>query len=873
MSSNLAGNYYLSGNIDCSATSSWNSGQGFVPVGGSSTPFTGKFDGKGYKITGLYFNRSGTSYQGLFGYLSGATVENVGLESLYIRGDDYIGGLAGYLKNSTVNNSYVVGNIVADDYIGGFGGVAQNSDISSCYSQGAVTSSGGSNDFAGGLIGKIYEGSSIIGSYSSSTMKGVNYLGGLVSYATDSTVTNSYATGNIGTSSSKAGFYSGGLIGYTSNVTINNSNATGIIYADDYIGGLVGSAVTTTIKESYATGAVTSIGGGEIDCAGGLVGQLYTSSSIINSYATGAVSGTGFRIGGLVGRTDSSSISGSHATGNVRGDDYFGGLVGEAQKTSITNSYATGNLTCTGSGDDYAGGLVGKISNSPSSISGSYATGSITCSGFYDGGLAGMAYNTTITNSYATGNVRADDFLGGLVGEISGTTISGSYAEGSITCSGSGEDKAGGLVGKIYNGASITNSFAKGSISCSGSYDGGLVGQITGTTTITNTYAIGDINGSSSVGGLIGSGSSTVVSSYWDIQTSGLTTSSGGTGKTTAQMKKESTFTNWDFENVWCMIDDVYYPSLYYFGNCKPTCTGCAVLSGSVCVAGNSCSGEHPNCVVTDNDGVCECSSSSCAAGRSCSASGTCTDCESSDGCGACACGTSQKPTGTGTCMNDSSCCAGECNMATGANSCSYSDSLCPSGVACNRSTLSCCALTLPYWRSSECRACSATSGLSGNCTTKGMMCNSSYDCVNCFANMQCTCDDGFVADGAGGCIEPVCFDDGDCGVDKCINAAHYDAFCSNCSASSKVWVDGTCESCPSGSSYHSGICLCIDGKIWNSSSNTCSKKSVISSHGVIDTKSTSTAETPESRYDRIKRKMNRITSSAYAGVADKESE
>lgn len=43
----------------------------------------------------------------------------------------------------------------------------------------------------------------------------------------------------------------------------------------------------------------------------------------------------------------------------------------------------------------------------------------------------------------------------------------------------------------------------------------------------------------------------TVTNSYWDTQTSGQATSAGGTGKTTAQMKSQSTFTGWDFLHIW----------------------------------------------------------------------------------------------------------------------------------------------------------------------------------------------------------------------------------------------------------------------------------------------------------------------------------
>jgi hypothetical protein len=54
----------------------------------------------------------------------------------------------------------------------------------------------------------------------------------------------------------------------------------------------------------------------------------------------------------------------------------------------------------------------------------------------------------------------------------------------------------------------------------------------------------------------------TVTASYWDTETSGLTTSAGGTGRTTAEMKQQSTFVDWDFDTVWQIDEGETYPYL-----------------------------------------------------------------------------------------------------------------------------------------------------------------------------------------------------------------------------------------------------------------------------------------------------------------------
>lgn len=60
------------------------------------------------------------------------------------------------------------------------------------------------------------------------------------------------------------------------------------------------------------------------------------------------------------------------------------------------------------------------------------------------------------------------------------------------------------------------------------------------------------VSGSSDLGGLIGywEGNQMVTSSYWDMESSGQSYSAGGEGKTTAEMKQQSTYVGWDFTNI-----------------------------------------------------------------------------------------------------------------------------------------------------------------------------------------------------------------------------------------------------------------------------------------------------------------------------------
>ena len=81
MQNDLGAYYELGNDIDASDTQSWNGGEGFEPVG----PFTGSFDGRGYTIENFHIDRIDVRYQGLFGFLDGAVVNNVHFNNANIR--------------------------------------------------------------------------------------------------------------------------------------------------------------------------------------------------------------------------------------------------------------------------------------------------------------------------------------------------------------------------------------------------------------------------------------------------------------------------------------------------------------------------------------------------------------------------------------------------------------------------------------------------------------------------------------------------------------------------------------------------------------------------------------------------------------------
>ncbi len=294
-------------------------------------------------------------------------------------------------------------------------------------------------------------------------------------------------------------FASIGQGGEVRNLTLEGGTVTGGYTAVPFIAGLY----------------VGSLAG---QCFGGKIENCFTSQPVLGGDQTGASAGNwmpreeGYLTGGLVGYCYNGSIENSAAAGSVTGGTNVGGLVGYCRGSSIVNSSATGGVIS----DENGGGLVGQ--NDTSTLQQCFATGVISCpdnvrSSFDFGGLIGQNYSGILENCFATGavagNVQNDCFAGGLIG---------------------------------YNSfGSITNCYA------------------TGVTPLL------DDNFFSSSGGLIGGGSpATITSCYWDVETTGQTSSKGGTGavgKTSAEMKRQSSFTGWDFTTVWGIIENLTYPS------------------------------------------------------------------------------------------------------------------------------------------------------------------------------------------------------------------------------------------------------------------------------------------------------------------------
>lgn len=235
----------------------YDSTAGWEPIGVKEdwnrvAPFSGSYDGKGFTITGLFINRPDEQAVGLFGSVEDASIKNVSLEQVNVRGRIQVGGLVGSNRAGEISGSSVQGDVHGEwSWTGGLVGSNYGTIINS-NAAGNVSSPG---DFIGGLAGFNHQPGVITNSYSLATVNGKG-------------VDNATA---------------GGLVG-VNHGEIKDSYATGNVSTKGTVGGLIGTIGTHgSLVHCYATGRVT---GDRPQFTGGLVGYNLGQehANVINSY-------------------------------------------------------------------------------------------------------------------------------------------------------------------------------------------------------------------------------------------------------------------------------------------------------------------------------------------------------------------------------------------------------------------------------------------------------------------------------------------------------------------------------------------------------------------------------------------------------------
>lgn len=276
---------------------------------------------------------------------------------------------------------------------------------------------------------------------------------------------------------------------------------------------------------------------------------VYNGNDFLITGLTINRSGFGNQNQGLFGCIEDATLQNiSLENVGIQAHSYVGAIAGLSETSTITNCIIDGSVT---GSSNRVGGLVGYIDFS--AIENCHVSGTVT--GWeYIGGLAGYCTNfSSIEGSIFTGNIVGSwNNIGGICGyNIGSSSIYETFAQGSIN----GNSNVGGMAG--FNLGFISDSFAAADV-LGNNYIGGLIGANYGD--LTNCFSIGSVQPGTSSGGLIGHGSgATIINSYWDVDTSGQTTSAGGEGRTTAEMTwpyADNTYVNWDFDFTWFADED-----------------------------------------------------------------------------------------------------------------------------------------------------------------------------------------------------------------------------------------------------------------------------------------------------------------------------
>ncbi len=256
-------NAELTENIDLSGTCGEEIGN-WTPIGNS---YSGHFNGQGYTVSNLYMTGN-DQYIGLFGYVSGATIENVtvtgSVSSMYFCDESYrnygaAGGIVAYLYGGTIRNCHVNMTVVGGNNIGGICGHLDGGIIEDCTADGTVM-----NHSESGWLGQPVGG--IVGTNDGTVRDCVNRA----------TVTNEQLDQYA---------YLGGIAGYNDNILERCTNFGSVIGKYNEQGGIAGNQwITGIVRDCGNYGTVSGY------YTGGIVSD--NMGIIENCYNVGTVSGT-----------------------------------------------------------------------------------------------------------------------------------------------------------------------------------------------------------------------------------------------------------------------------------------------------------------------------------------------------------------------------------------------------------------------------------------------------------------------------------------------------------------------------------------------------------------------------------------------------
>ena len=469
--------------------------------------FIGTFEGNGHVISNLTIN-STSSYVGLFRQLDGS-ISNLGLESAIVTSaGNYVGTLVGEVYFGQVQQCYSTGvQVTGNERTGALFGQTNNSTVTDCYGTGTVT---GSGSHIGGLCGYNYY-STITNAYTNCQVIGSTSIGGIVGTNSSGSISNTYCY-EYGTRNNGAG------TALNDPEMLSEASYSGF----DFV-------TTWSIVSGHCPKLSYQISDGPVSLGLTLSTTLAGSGTSNDPYQiadyndlmefcdNAALSSCCYEL------VDDIDLGGETWSESLITRRFMGLLEGNGHVISNFNINSTFS---------YAGfidsldGIVSRVG---------FETVNITTTGSYAGVLTGQNYYGQIYECYASDiQITGNEQIGGLCGRNTTGVISDCYATESTI---NGNRHTGGLCGYNYY-STISNSFSNCLVVCPADA-GGLLGTIYG---------------------------GTIANCFWDTDTSGQTTSAGGTGLATVDMQTLTTYT----DAGWVFVPDEPLGLWYMFAGEYP---------------------------------------------------------------------------------------------------------------------------------------------------------------------------------------------------------------------------------------------------------------------------------------------------------------
>ncbi len=211
---NTAAKAVLTNDIDMSEIENWE------PIGSSSVPYTGTFNGQGHCIRNFLANTN-KSYSGLFGMTSGATIRDFTLSgTITVKSGTGEHGIVGCATASTIRDVHSELEITLDKadeetkHVGGIAGsMFNNTTITRCSFRGSISDAG--TNTIGGIAGYADQTSNNISyciNYGTVKSDGAStFVGGILGYVNHNGFRISYCA-NVGKVMGNAG-YAGQIVG------------------------------------------------------------------------------------------------------------------------------------------------------------------------------------------------------------------------------------------------------------------------------------------------------------------------------------------------------------------------------------------------------------------------------------------------------------------------------------------------------------------------------------------------------------------------------------------------------------------------------------------------------------------------------------